>query len=420
MIRVTRTVLTAALACCLAAPARADFLVPMDDRQTDHLKAYGLAYWCLQQGERLEWLLNYRGGAFLLPETENTVRQAALRGVKMEAMSGGDIARVHAEMELNNMDVVHLETAPRMAVYAPPTFQPWDDAVALALTYAEIPYTRIYDDDVLQGALKDYDWLHMHHEDFTGQFGKFYPNYAATEWYQKNQADEEARAARFGYARVWQLKHAVAGTIKKYVAGGGFLFAMCTATDTYDIAMADGDVDMCDRIYDGDGYDPHAQAKLDFSQTLAFQNFQLELNPLTNEFSNIDTSGEAALRGEPNDFFTLFDFSAKEDPVPTMLTQDHTGTVHGFLGQTTGFRKSTLKPGITILAETQGTDEAKYIHGNFGKGTFTFYGGHDPEDYQHMVGDPPTELALHKHSPGYRLILNNVLFPAAEKKERKT
>jgi hypothetical protein len=392
----------------------------MDQQQTDHLKAYGLAYWALQQGQRIEWLLNYRGGSFLLPDGENAVRQAALRGVQLEAVSGSQVAAIYKEISDNNMDVVHLETPPRVAVYAPPTIQPWDDAVVLALTYAEIPYTRIYDEDVLSGALSEYDWLHLHHEDFTGQYGKFFASYGATDWYQRDQAEEEARARKLGFAKVWQLKHAVAHAIKKYVAAGGFMFAMCSATDSYDIALAAGSTDICDRIYDGDGYDPAAQQKLDFTQSLAFQNFVLEMNPLVYEYSNIDTSNEAALRGQDNDFFTLFDFSAKEDPVPTMLTQDHTATIHGFFGQTTGFKKSVVKPGVTILAETPGSDEAKYIHGNYGKGTFTFYGGHDPEDYQHVVGDPPTDLSLHKHSPGYRLILNNVLFPAAEKKERKT
>ncbi len=405
---------------CLGARARAEILVPMDQAQTDHLKAYGLTFWVLQQKQTAQWLLNYRGGSFLLPDLEGIVRQAALRGVAIQHVDGAGIASIMQTIADNNMDAIKLETAPRIAVYAPSTIHPWDDAVVLALTYAEIPYTQIYDEQVLAGDLSNYDWLHMHHEDFTGQYGKFFASAAATDWYQRDQVEEEARAHAHGFQKVWQLKHAVVETIHTYMAGGGFMFSMCSGSDTYDIALAAGATDIVDRVYDGDPPDPQAQAKLDYSRTMAFTGFQLEMNPLVYEFSNIDTSNEAVMRGQDNDFFTLFDFSAKDDPVPTMLTQDHTAVVHGFLGQTTGFKKTLLKQSVTILGETQGANEAKYIHGGYGKGTFTFYGGHDPEDYQHLVGDPPTDLSLHKHSPGYRLILNNVLFPAAEKKERKT
>ena len=400
--------------------ARAELLVPMDEAQTDHLRAYGLTYWALQQGLRGEWLLNYRGGSFLLPDDGRIQSEAAVRGVRTEAVSGAQVAQIRAEIADNNMESVKLETAPRIAVYVPPTAPPWDDAVQLALEYAQIPYTKLWDAEVLQGRLSDYDWLHLHHEDFTGQYGKFYAAFAGTDWYRKQVAENEAIAHKLGFAKVSELKKAVARTIKSFVAAGGFLFAMCSATDTIDIALAAEGVDIVGPEYDGDAADPNATQKLDFSKCFAFQNFELEMNPLVYEYSNIDTSSRDMSRGQRNDYFTLFDFSAKQDPVPSMLVQDHVANVPGFMGQTTGFEKRLLKPGITVLAEVPGADEAKYIHGHFGKGTFTFYGGHDPEDYQHAVGDPPTDLSLHKNSPGYRLILNNVLFPAAEKKEKKT
>ena len=401
-------------------PARAEFLVPMDASQTDHLRAYGLTFWTLQQGLRGEWLLNYRGGSFLLPDEPRIASEAAVRGVKLEQVSGAQVAQIRAEIADNNMESVKLETAPRIAVYVPPTAPPWADAVQLALEYAQIPYTKLWDAEVIQGRLSDYDWLHLHHEDFTGQYGKFYAAFAGTDWYRKQVAENEAMARKLGYSKVSELKKAVARAIKSYVGAGGFLFAMCSATDTFDIALAAEGVDMVGPEYDGDPADPSAQQKLDFGKCLAFQNFELEPSPLVYEYSNIDTSAKDMLRGQRNDYFTLFDFSAKQDPVPSMLVQDHSANVAGFMGQTTGFEKRLLKPGITVLAEVPGADEAKYIHGHFGKGTFTFYGGHDPEDYQHAVGDPPTDLSLHKNSPGYRLILNNVLFPAAEKKEKKT
>lgn len=412
--------LLALLLAALPAAGLARLLVPMDEKQSDHLRAYGLTYWALTRGIHGEWLLNYRGGSFLLPDAPEIQNEGVIRGVTLETVDEAEVARIKAEIADNNMEVVKLETAPRVAVYVPPSAPPWDDAVQLALDYAQIPYTKLWDAEVLDGKLADYDWLHLHHEDFTGQYGKFYAAFAATDWYRRQVAENEAMARRYGFAKVSELKKAVARTIKSYIAGGGFVFAMCSATDTFDIALAARNVDIVGPEYDGDPADPNAQAKLDFSECLAFQDFELEMNPLVYEFSDIDTSNKASLRGERNDYFTLFDFSAKEDPVPSMLVQDHVANVPGFMGQTTGFEKRLLKPGITVLAEVPGADEAKYIHGHFGKGTFTFYGGHDPEDYQHAVGDPPTDLALHKHSPGYRLILNNVLFPAAEKKEKKT
>ena len=400
--------------------ADARVLVPMDKTQTDHLRAYGLTYWALQRGLHGEWLLNYRGGSFLLPDDAGIATEAALRGVQVEAVDETAVAQIRATIADNNMEAVKLETAPRIAVYVPPTAPPWDDAVQLALEYAQIPYTKLWDAEVLDGRLGDYDWLHLHHEDFTGQYGKFYAAFAGTDWYRKQVAENEAMARRLGYAKVSELKKAVARSIKAFVAGGGFLFAMCSATDTFDIALAAEGIDICAVQYDGDRADPGAQGKLDYTKCLAFQNFTLEMNPLVYEYSDLDTTERAMLRGQPNDYFTLFDFSAKEDPVPSMLVQDHVANVPGFLGQTTGFEKRLLKSGVTVLAETPGADDAKYIHGHYGKGTFTFYGGHDPEDYQHAVGSPPTDLSLHKNSPGYRLILNNVLFPAAEKKEKKT
>ncbi|HKQ19151.1 MAG TPA: asparagine synthetase B [Candidatus Eisenbacteria bacterium] len=414
--------LAALLTGALGLPSRASakILIPMDDKQTDHLRAYGLTYWALERGLHGEWLLNYRGGAFLLPDAAEIASEAVVRGVAVESVDEATVATIMAEIADNNMDVIKLETAPRVAVYVPPFAPPWDDAVQLALDYAQIPYTKLWDAEVLDGKLSDYDWLHLHHEDFTGQYGKFFAAFAATEWYRRQVAENEAMARRFGFGKVSELKKAVARTLKDYVAAGGFLFAMCSATDTIDLALAAKNTDIVGPEYDGDPADRNAQSKLDFSETLAFQKFELEMNPLVYEFSNIDITNRAGLRGERNDTFTLFDFSAKQDPVPTMLVQNHVANVKGFMGQTTGFEKSLIKSGITLLAEVPGSDEVKYIHGHFGKGTFTFYGGHDPEDYQHAVGDPPTDLTLHKHSPGYRLILNNVLFPAAEKKEKKT
>jgi hypothetical protein len=403
------------------APARADakMLVPMDDHQTDHLKAYGLAFWVISHAHKAEWLLNYRGGSFLFPDDPDIDREARLRGVSTETMSGSDEAAMRAEIADNNMESVALEKAPRIAVYIPPNTPPWDDAVTLALQYADIPYSTVWDEEVVRGELSKYDWLHLHHEDFTGQHGKFYAAYHNFPWYQEEERVQKAMATKLGFAKSTQLKGAVALAIKDYVSRGGFMFGMCSATDTYDIALAALGVDIADQVYDGDPPDPRAQSKLDYSRTLAFKDFRLELDPFLYKFSDIDVTQEAAQRG-PNSFFTLFDFSAKNDPVPTMLIQDHVNAVPEFLGQSTGFRRSRVKSGVLVLGEVEGTDEVKYLHGQYGRGTFTFLGGHDPEDYQHMVGDPPTELSRYKHSPGYRLILNNVLFPAAEKKKQRT
>ena len=404
--------------------AQQKLLIPMDLKQTDHLKAYGIAFWALQHGIQVDWLLNYRGGSFMFDYFSTEETECRIRGVAFEVLSGSDAARIYAEIadENTNMDAVRLEKVPKIAVYVPPDFKPWDDAVTLALEYAEIPYTKVWDDDVLHGKLSEFDWLHLHHEDFTGQYGKFYATHRNAPWYIEQQILYEREARELGFKKVSEEKKAVARAIKQFVGGGGFLFAMCAATDTYDIALAAENTDICDVMFDGDPPDRDAQKKLDFSKTFAFQNFTLEMNPLRYEYSDIDIppSDPVPLRDPNTDYFTLFEFSAKYDPVPTMLTQDHVNVIKGFMGQTTAFKKSLIKPSVTILAEREGTEEVKYIHGNYGRGTFTFYGGHDPEDYQHVVGAPPTDLSLHKNSPGYRLILNNVLFPAARKKQQKT
>ncbi len=399
-----------------------DLLIPMDTRQTDHLKAYGVTYWALSRGIEVDWLLNYRGGSFLFgafPELEQELR---IRGVYFERLSAAQSAQIIAEVESDehNTAVVRLEKPPRIAVYAPELTQPWDDAVLLALNYAEVPYEMIYDDDVLAGKLQEYDWIHLHHEDFTGQYGKFY-TYRSMPWYIEQQRQAEATARRHGFRKVSQLKLAVAQTIREYVRNGGFLFAMCSGTDTFDIALAAHDTDIVPAEYDGDPVDPDALSKLDFSATFAFENFRPSFNAHEYEHSNIDTGPPPPpLLNPALDYFTLFEFSAKWDPVPSMLTQNHVATIKGFIGQTTNFRKRLIKPNIVIMAEAPGRDEVRYLHGTFGQGTFTFYSGHDPEDYQHFVNDPPTDLSLHKNSPGYRLILNNILFPAARKKKQKT
>ncbi len=404
-------------------PASAqDILIPMDTRQTDHLKAYGVTYWTLKKGVNVDWLLNYRGGSFLIEAFSGLEQELRVRGVYFEPVGGAQAAQIIAEVEsqANNTAVVRLEKPPRIAVYAPKLTQPWDDAVLLALTYAEVPYEMIYDDEVLNGKLQDYDWLHLHHEDFTGQFGKFY-TYRSMPWYIEQQRQAEATARRHGFRKVSRLKLAVAQTIREYVFNGGFLFAMCSGTDTFDIALAAHGTDIVPAEYDGDPVDPDALSKLDFSETLAFQDFRPSFNAHEYEHSNIDTGPPPPQLLNPAlDYFTLFEFSAKWDPVPSMLTQNHVATLKGFVGQTTGFRKPTIKPNIVIMAEAPGRDEVRYLHGTFGQGTFTYYAGHDPEDYQHFVGDPPTDLSLHKNSPGYRLILNNILFPAAKKKKQKT
>jgi hypothetical protein len=395
-------------------------LVPMDLSQTNHLKAYGLAFSVLQNGKAVHWLLNYRGGSFIMPATKDLILEARLRNVTFEDVGGAEIAAIYSEIEKENMELVILEKAPRIAVYTPPDKQPWDDAVTLALTYADIPFEKVFDAEVLAGGLVEYDWLHLHHEDFTGQYGKFYGAYRHADWYREQQAQSEKLAAQLGFTDVPASKKAVAEKIKEYVLGGGFLFAMCSACDTIDIALAAAGIDIVPEEYDHSDVTPGFQDKLDYERCLAFSGFRLIANALVYEFSNIDTSDYAKARGSDVDYFALFDFSAKYDPVPSMLVQNHVNVVKGFLGQTTGFRKSLIKRSVVILGEDPAHTEVKYLHGNLGMGTFTFLGGHDPEDYQHSVGDPPTDLALHVTSPGYRLILNNILFPAAKKKTMKT
>jgi len=399
-----------------------NILIPMDLTQTDHLKAYGVAWWVLKRGVNVEWLLNYRGGSFMTVSDEGTMRQCRIRGVRYEVLDGSEVAAMHSQIETNNMEIVVLEKAPTIAVYTPPNMQPWDDAVTLALTYAEIPYKTVWDEEVLRGELERYDWLHLHHEDFTGQYGKFYASYSNAAWYIEQQRLYEAEAKRLGYQKVSKLKLAVAQAVKEYVLRGGFLFAMCSATDSFDIALAAEGTDICENVFDGDPVDPDYAGTLDYGRCFAFENFRLFTDPSIYEFSDIDTTplNPIGVVMGRDDYFTLFEFSAKYDPVPTMLTQNHVSVIHNFMGQTTGFHKHTIKKSIVVMAENKGKDEVKYIHGNAGKGTFTFLGGHDPEDYQHLVGDPPTDLTLYKNSPGYRLILNNILFPAAEKKKQKT
>ncbi|MEO0898302.1 MAG: asparagine synthetase B [Bacteroidota bacterium] len=413
------------LAICLMGSflfSRADYLlVPMDYAQSEHLKAYGVAFWVLEYQVDVEWLLNYRGGSFMFKYTTIFEQELQIRDVKYERISDSKSSEILAYVsgESVNMDAVKLEKAPKIAVYSPKNKQPWDDAVTLALTYAQIPYDVVYDPEVLDGKLSEYDWLHLHHEDFTGQYGKFYVSYRNAQWYKDDVKSQEATAKIYGYNKVSQMKLAVAKNIKEFCSEGGFLFAMCSATDSYDIALSAEGVDICDHMYDGDPADPNAQAKLDFSKSLAFDKFQLIRNPYQYEFSNIDSNTGRRVP-ENLDYFTLFEFSAKWDPVPTMLCQNHTRTVKGFMGQTTAFKKSLLKKDVLIMGQLKAFDEARYIHGNLGKGMWTFYGGHDPEDYRHYVGEDPTDLALHPDSPGYRLILNNILFPAARKKKRKT
>ena len=397
-------------------------LIPMDAQgQNNHLKAYGITYYALEKGLNVQWLLNFRGGSFLISDTETLRRECQIRGVSFEIISDTKVESILEGIQSpsSNMEAVVLEKAPKIAVYAPQGNKPWDDAVTLVLTYAEIPYEIIYDEEVLSDALLLYDWLHLHHEDFTGQYGKFYRNYRTTPWYIQEKAESEALAAKLGFLKVSEQKLAVAIKIKNFVIGGGFMFAMCSATDSFDIALAAEGVDIAEPMFDGDPSQPGYQAKIDFSKTFAFTDFVLERNPMVYEFSSIDMTDKRQISPE-NDYFTLMEFSAKWDPVPTMLNQNHTVLVKGFMGQTTAFDPSTLKSTVLVLGENKINGEARYIHGIKGKGFFTFYAGHDPEDYQHRVGDPKTELELHPTSPGYRLILNNVLFPAAKKKKQKT
>jgi hypothetical protein len=408
----------------LSFQARADYLlVPMDYLQKDHLKAYGVAYWVLEHQQEVDWLLNYRGGSFMFkhyPRFENELR---IRGVSYEKLSGARSNEILAYVTSDavNMDAVKLETVPKVAVYSPEGKDPWDDAVTLVLTYAEIPYEVVYDPEVIAGELSEYDWLHLHHEDFTGQYGKFWARYRNAAWYRESVKKQEANARMLGFSKVSEMKLAVAKKIKEYAAKGGFLFAMCSATDSYDIALSAEGTDICDHMFDGDPPSPNPDAGLDFSRSLAFKDFRLVRSPMVYEFSNIDTNtGRMSRISESIDYFNLFEFSAKWDPVPTMLCQNHTNTVKGFYGQTTGFQKALLKPGVLVMGELKAYSEARYIHGIIGKGMWTYYGGHDPEDYRHIVGEDPTDLSLHPNSPGYRLILNNILFPAARKKKRKT
>lgn len=400
-------------------------LIPMDQSQTNHLKAYGVIYNHLVDGFEAQWLLNYRGGSFMAREQNDIVRKSRLRNVTIQQISDAQAQRIVREVESNsvNMASIPLQTAPRIAVYSPPHALPWDDAVTLALDFAEVSYDIIYNGDILEGALENYDWLHLHHEDFTGQFGKFWGAFRHTPWYQRQVRELEEMAVQYGFTKVSDMKLAVVHTIRDYIGNGGFLFAMCSGTDTFDIALAATNVDIVPAELDGDPYDPNVNDKLDFSLTLAFENFTVNLNPAEYKHGSIDVPN-VNLRlqqvDQSMDFFTLFDFSAKWDPVPTMLTQNHVSSVRGFYGQTTAFMLDTIKSNVVILGKNAGRQEAKYIHGNFGEGTFTFFGGHDPEDYTHRVGDPPTNLELFPNSPGYRLILNNILFPAAQKQKLKT
>lgn len=402
-------------------------IMSMDEEQSDHLKAYGITYWVLEQGIEAWWLLNYEGGSFAIPHADLIEKECKIRGVSYDVISNAKFANIldgiaHPEV---NQEAMKLEVAPKIAVYTPAfntkgeRIQPWDDAVTLVLSYAEIPFETVYDKEVMSNELIKYDWLHLHHEDFTGQYGKFYKSYKDQPWYKANQQKMESLANELGFGKVSQLKLAVAKKIKEYVVGGGFLFAMCSATDTYDIALAAEGVDICESMFDGDPSESGYQSKLDFSKTFAFQDFTLSPNPMEYEHSDIDNTHSRRLPAE-QDYFTLFDFSAKWDPVPTMLTQNHTRTIKGFMGQATAYKKELIKSDVLVLGESKSVDEVRYIHGKVLEGFWTFYGGHDPEDYRHYVGDPETDLSLHPNSPGYRLILNNILFPAAKKKKRKT
>jgi hypothetical protein len=397
-------------------------LIPMDESQTNHLKAYGIAFWVLQNNIEIEWLLNYRGGSFMTDNYPDITKECNIRGISYQVIA--DIQAQQIYNEINdpevNMERVKLEVAPKIAVYTPSGKQQWDDAVTLVLTYAEIPYTEVYDKEVIQGELLKYDWLHLHHEDFTGQYGKFYRSFRNTAWYQEDVRQQEATAAELGFSKVSEMKNEVATTIRNFVLGGGFLFTMCSGTDSFDISLAAEGVDIVESVFDGDPSDPQSQQKLAFDSGLAFKDYRLDKDPMVYEFSDIDATEDHGKLGEPKDFFTLFDFSAKWDIIPTILTQNHTQVIKGFMGQTTSFRNQFVKSSVTIMGETKTIGAVKYIHGEVGQGQWTYYGGHDPEDYRHMVGDPPTDLNLHPNSPGYRLILNNILFPAARRQQQKT
>lgn len=408
---------------CLNTLQAAYILLPMDEAQKNHLKAYGIAYWTLKHNVEVDWLLNYRGGSFMFQYAKPMEDECAIRGVSFEVIADAQAAAILQDIAdpQVNMENIKLHKAPRIAVYSPKNKLPWDDAVTLVLTYAEIPYDVIYDEEIMSGVLPMYDWLHLHHEDFTGQYGKFWAAYKSYAWFQEDVRINEEIAHKLGFTKVSQLKLAVAKKIRDFVAGGGYMFAMCSAPDSYDIALAAEGVDICDVMFDGDPPDPNAQTKIDYSKCFAFENFTLSMNPYEYRKSNIDvTDTRPRMLNQTNDFFTLFDFSAKWDPVPSMLCQDHEKVIKGFMGQTTAFNEKYLKSPTLVMGENKAYNEARYVHGDYGNGTWTFYGGHDPEDYQHFVGDPPTDLSLHPNSPGYRLILNNVLFPAAKKEKRKT
>lgn len=396
-------------------------LIPMDETQKNHLKSYGIAYWTLERGVEVKWLLNYRGGSFLIQYVKEIESECLIRGVSYDVIADGKVNQILNDISSpsQNMDVVPMQKAPKIAVYSPPNKQPWDDAVTMVLKYAEIPYDVIYDTQIINGELTKYDWLHLHHEDFTGQYGKFYRNYQHMPWYQEEVHTNENIARNLGFLKVAEMKLMVAKTIQAYVANGGFLFAMCAATDTYDIALSAHNTDICESMYDGDPANPDMNDHLDFTQTFAFHNFHVEKDPYKYEFSDIDVTDTRKITMAA-DYFTLFEYSAKWDQVPTMLCQNHTRVIKGFMGQTTAYNEDFIKPEVLIMGENKAGHEARYVHGEYGNGTWTFYGGHDPEDYRHAVGDPPTDLNLYPNSPGYRLILNNVLFPAAKKKKQKT
>lgn len=410
--------------CFIYSSHAAYLLIPMDETQSNHLKAYGIAYWTLQHEIEVDWLLNYRGGSFLCKHNSTIEEECLLRGVSYQVIADVQGTAILQEIAnpQSNQDVVKMFKAPKIAVYSPKNKLPWDDAVTLVLTYSEIPYDIIYDKEVLDGVLPSYDWLHLHHEDFTGQYGKFWGRYRNASWYQEEVATSEAMAHELGFSKVSMMKLAVAKAIKNFVVGGGYLFAMCSAPDSFDVALAAEGVDICESMFDGDPADPQAQSKLDYSKCLAFTNFTLSTNPYEYEISSIDIDVNSRMRAvrEQNDLFVLFEFSAKWDPIPTMLCQNHELIIKGFIGQSTAFRKECIKPEVLIMGENKGLNEARYIHGEYGKGTWTFLGGHDPADYQHFVGDPPTDLNLHPNNSGYRLILNNILFPAAKKQKQKT
>jgi len=419
----SRLKLTLLLLFAISSAAQAmQILIPMDESQKNHLKSYGIAFWLLKQKQEVQWLLNYNGGSFMFQYSQEAERECKVRGVSYETISDAAANAIITQIQdpAANLNAVKLLNAPKIAVYSPKTKQPWDDAVTLVLTYAEIPYDVIFDDEVLSGKILEYDWLHLHHEDFTGQYGKFYSSYASAPWYQAEVAESEAMAAKHGFGSNRELKLAVVKKIRDFMLGGGFLFAMCSATDSYDIAMAAESTDICESMFDGTPADQNAQSKLNFDNCIAFKDFALNMDPYFYEFSNIDVDPRTRAVSEENDLFTLFDYSAKWDLIPSILCQNHTKTIKGFMGQTTAYRSHLVRSDVLVMGENALLNEARYLHGEFGKGTWTFFGGHDPEDYQHFVGEAPTDLNLHPNSPGYRLILNNILFPSAQKSKQKT